>query len=254
MTIPNVEWQQFDDHQAAEWIGSTNQAASDEHDVTTEHQSQDRATLHKFFELIFAIVFVYGLVGLFIWQQNTRRIADLEEKMALLQAQPTATTVVSARGVATADTTVVALGNPTIKPQWRALMEMIEVHLHLAYGHELDGNLRQRLVDSTADVTAYSLELALIPEGQARWQEELAMHAPGYQLPNPQHAVANSLVEFILADYGTVKLMALLDTFTHHEDWDTLVPALFSLSVTEFEEAWQQYVQQETADDPVVQP
>jgi len=243
MTIPNVEWQQFDDHQAAEWKCSTNQAVAHEHSVTTERQSQDSATLHKFFEFIVAIAFVYGLVGLLLWQQNTRRIADLENEVALLQAPPTATAVGAPVASPLAELAL-ALEKPTIKPQWRALVEMIEVHLHLAYGQELDGNLRQRLVHSTADVAAYSLEMALIPEGQARWQEELAMHAPSYQQPNVQHAVANSLVEFILTEYGTVKLIALLDAFTHHEDWETLAPAVFSRSGAEFERAWHTHVQQ----------
>lgn len=253
MDTPKFEWHQLDDQQDTAWPPNPNHSPPAEDATRTGRPKQER-TLHiKFYELVAVTTLVYGLVVLFIWQQTNQRLVNLENEIALLQTQPSESIGQTNVANSLADFER-ALQNPAIKPQWRALLEIIEAHLRLAHGQELDGNLRQRLTPPAGDIQSYSLGLTLVPEGQARWREELAMHAPSYQLPNVQYAVANSLVEFILAEYGTVKLIALLDAFTHHGQWDTLVPALFRMSVTEFERAWHRYVQQYDTSDYTFQP
>lgn len=42
--------------------------------------------------------------------------------------------------------------------------------------------------------------------------------------------------------YGRERLPALLRGLGEHETWDTLIPAVFSVSAGEFEAGWQAYV------------
>jgi hypothetical protein len=246
MNTPQFEWHQLDDQQYTAWPPNPNHSPPAENATRTGRPRQERTLRTKFYELVAVITLVYGLVVLFIWQQANQRLVNLENEIALLQTQPSES-VGQTNVVNSLADFERALQDPAIKPQWRALMEIIEAHLRLAYGQVLDGNLRQRLTQPAGDIQAYLLGLTVVPAGQARWREELAMHAPSYQLPNVQYAVANSLVEFILAEYGVVKLIALLDAFTRHEHWATLAPALFGLSVAELEAEWHRYLQKRDA-------
>lgn len=51
-----------------------------------------------------------------------------------------------------------------------------------------------------------------------------------------------TLIEYIVAVYGRARLPMLLSAFSHHHTWETLIPAVFDCSATEFETGWHQYM------------
>jgi hypothetical protein len=51
------------------------------------------------------------------------------------------------------------------------------------------------------------------------------------------------LLDYVVATYGRDTLPALLEAFRHHNSWHTLIPAVFGVSVKEFEAGWQKYLQ-----------
>jgi hypothetical protein len=57
-----------------------------------------------------------------------------------------------------------------------------------------------------------------------------------------QIAAAQTLIEYIVATYGTQSLAALLPAFGQHEDWTMLIPAVFEVSAAEFEVDWHAYL------------
>jgi hypothetical protein len=75
--------------------------------------------------------------------------------------------------------------------------------------------------------------------------------APGLQsvagelgrAPHPAAIVVlGTVVEYAAATYGEATLPILLATLRDHERWETLVPAVFGVSVAEFEAGWRDYV------------
>ncbi len=54
--------------------------------------------------------------------------------------------------------------------------------------------------------------------------------------------LADLILEYIFATYGVEIVPRLLDGFEEHEDWETLVPALFDQPISEFEAAWYAYL------------
>ncbi|MBX3013067.1 MAG: hypothetical protein KF832_16235 [Caldilineaceae bacterium] len=65
-----------------------------------------------------------------------------------------------------------------------------------------------------------------------------------YELVAAVIAAANQLVQYVLAEYDTAKVLALVVTLPHHEQWGTVAPALFGRSADELEAAWQRYLPQ----------
>jgi hypothetical protein len=51
-----------------------------------------------------------------------------------------------------------------------------------------------------------------------------------------------TLVEYAVAAYGYEQLPVLLADLAQHDTWDTLLPAVYDISSTEFEEGWQEYL------------
>ena len=51
-----------------------------------------------------------------------------------------------------------------------------------------------------------------------------------------------TLVEYVVATYGRERLPALVAGLGQYESWDTLLPAVFGVSATEFEAGWQAYL------------
>jgi len=58
-----------------------------------------------------------------------------------------------------------------------------------------------------------------------------------------QAAAAINLVDFVVATYGIDVLPELLQGFGHHEDWETLIPAVLGTSAAELEAAWHGHAQ-----------
>lgn len=58
-------------------------------------------------------------------------------------------------------------------------------------------------------------------------------------MTSTSHRVAMALLfEYAAACYGEEKLPVLLGALAQHESWDTLIPAVYGVSMEEFEEGW----------------
>lgn len=63
------------------------------------------------------------------------------------------------------------------------------------------------------------------------------------KLTHPGQTVAlATLFEYVVATYGRERLPALLLGLSQHSTWETLIPAVFGVSQTEFEAGWQAYL------------
>ncbi len=51
-----------------------------------------------------------------------------------------------------------------------------------------------------------------------------------------------TLIEYAVATYGRDRLPSLVAALGHYDSWDTLVPAVYGVSSTEFEAGWQAYL------------
>ncbi len=62
--------------------------------------------------------------------------------------------------------------------------------------------------------------------------------------PHPGHTVAlATLIEYAVITYGRERLPVLVAGLGQHADWETLVPAVFGVSATEFEAGWQAHLE-----------
>ena len=75
----------------------------------------------------------------------------------------------------------------------------------------------------------------------AAWEIPYYNEANDRYLASEAVVVAN-LIEYVVAVYGDEQLPVLLAGLAHYDDWETLVPALFGVSVEEFEVGWHSYV------------
>jgi hypothetical protein len=57
-----------------------------------------------------------------------------------------------------------------------------------------------------------------------------------------QILVASTIVEYAVETYGLDTLPTLMAGFRHYDSWQTLIPAVYGTSATQFERAWQGYV------------
>lgn len=53
---------------------------------------------------------------------------------------------------------------------------------------------------------------------------------------------AETVIDFVVATYGREKLPALLRAFSVHTSWDTLIPDVFGVPRSVFEERWQRFI------------
>jgi hypothetical protein len=58
-------------------------------------------------------------------------------------------------------------------------------------------------------------------------------------------ALLVTLFDYVEITYGRDHVFALARASRHHESWHSLIPALFAVSVAEFEQGWQEYVKEE---------
>jgi len=59
-----------------------------------------------------------------------------------------------------------------------------------------------------------------------------------------------TLVEYAVATYGYEQMPVLLSSLAHYNDWNTLIPAVYGVSTSEFEEGWQEYLVKEYGVQP----
>lgn len=82
----------------------------------------------------------------------------------------------------------------------------------------------------TLDHVTWGTELPLTDEERMMWQ----------------NAAAESVVAYLVATYGRERLPDLLRGFHLYRDWNMLVTGALGLSVAEFEDGWNRYLQQQT--------
>jgi hypothetical protein len=51
-----------------------------------------------------------------------------------------------------------------------------------------------------------------------------------------------TVISFSLATYGRERLAVLIDALGDHATWHTLIPAVFGVSLAEFEYGWHAYL------------
>jgi hypothetical protein len=51
-----------------------------------------------------------------------------------------------------------------------------------------------------------------------------------------------TLIEYAVATYGRERLPALVASLSQHNNWETLIPAVYGVSAAEFEAGWQAYL------------
>lgn len=54
-----------------------------------------------------------------------------------------------------------------------------------------------------------------------------------------------TLMDYALSAYGDQKLPVFLAALAHYDTWDTLIPAVYGVSSSEFEEGWHRYLSEE---------
>jgi hypothetical protein len=54
-----------------------------------------------------------------------------------------------------------------------------------------------------------------------------------------------TLLEYAVVAYGYEQLPVLLASLARHDDWDTLLPAVYGISASEFEQGWHAYLAKE---------
>jgi hypothetical protein len=59
-----------------------------------------------------------------------------------------------------------------------------------------------------------------------------------------------TILEYAVSTYGDDHLPLLLSSLAHYNDWDTLLPAVYGVSPSEFERGWQRYLAKEYAVQP----
>jgi hypothetical protein len=69
----------------------------------------------------------------------------------------------------------------------------------------------------------------------------LSSDMPPISPPDQTIALA-TLIEYAVVTYGRERLPVLVAGLGQYDSWDTLLPAVFGVSATEFEEGWQAYL------------
>jgi hypothetical protein len=114
----------------------------------------------------------------------------------------------------------------------------------------IDGVLLWHSGDAVApfDRYAYEREQALqarLVAGPPLRLDEL-LYPPGSPMSEiiPAHLpmAARTLIEYVVDGYGRERLPALVEGLRHYDTWEALVPAVFGVSVNEFEAGWHAYL------------
>lgn len=78
----------------------------------------------------------------------------------------------------------------------------------------------------------------------AMWENEYRVAETDPYHPSEPIVIAN-LIEYMVSVYGHEQLPVLLAGLAQFDEWETLVPAVFGVSVTDFEAGWQSYMAQQ---------
>jgi hypothetical protein len=93
-----------------------------------------------------------------------------------------------------------------------------------------------------ANVLAQSIALPLIEQVLAQASEHHAIGAAGQPLLGGLHLWQVWDLDLPVATYGRERLPALVAGLGHSDSWEELIPAVYGVSVAEFEAGWQAHV------------
>lgn len=85
------------------------------------------------------------------------------------------------------------------------------------------------------------LQQLVTPASQVTSTTELS--ETDHQAPRGQTIALATLVEYAVTTYGRDRLPALVAGLGQHDSWETLLPAVYGVSVTEFDAGWQAYLE-----------
>jgi hypothetical protein len=101
-------------------------------------------------------------------------------------------------------------------------------------------------------VNAPPLHLARLPlVTQELLMQDYQMSHSGWDHPAAAVALA-TVMEYAAAAYGPDHIPLLLTKAGQHEDWPTLIPAVFGVSAAEFEAVWQAYLAEQYGVPPAM--
>ena len=171
------------------------------------------------------------LDGLYLWQ-----VWDLDLPLAAWRADVAKWIYV--------DVPAIGPGQPVVLPKRYAalcgahklwLSSPMQIHIPIGCT-ELDGAAWYLRSFYSGDQLTHLAQLA-VPVPQSLVREPLP---PAYH-PGQTVALA-TLIEYAVATYGRERLPALLAGLGQYESWDTLLPAVYGVSASEFEAGWQAYL------------
>jgi hypothetical protein len=133
---------------------------------------------------------------------------------------------------------IILLAVEKYQPQavWRPLVDGLQLwaySAHREFDSDLANLLRQQLASevplrlpvlSTLPLPLYNLDETQV----TGWQQSVV--------------VLKTVIDYMVATYGRHSLARLLDGMHHHDSWQSLIPAVFDVSIEEFESGWQAYL------------
>lgn len=138
----------------------------------------------------------------------------------------------------------IQVDHTAVRPQWRPMVAALSIWLTDSDVLPLAPRPHQRTYAVRASLDS-SVPLASLLDcnpcagrmSRLRSDSDVPHYAQPH-LHNQLRASTLSLIDFVVATYGLDVLPALVQGFNQYEDWTTLVPAVFDVSVAELELAW----------------
>ncbi len=122
---------------------------------------------------------------------------------------------------------------------WRSLVDGLKLwaySAHCEFGADRTNDLNHRLRQRLANEMPMRLPvLSVVPPPLVDPEET---QVTGWQ----QNVVAKTITDYMIATYGRGSLARLLDGMHQHDSWQSLIPAVFGISMEEFESGWQAYL------------
>ncbi|MBV7338786.1 hypothetical protein KFU94_63320 [Chloroflexi bacterium TSY] len=134
-----------------------------------------------------------------------------------------------------------AMAERRVKPQWGALIDGLYFYFWLEQDSTSTLRASQFYQENRRRARTFPLALALQTEV---FELDEATFDPTKETRHRTYLMANPLMEYIMVTYGHSYLLPLLDGFSQHETWETLIPAVFDISASEFEVQWHAYLRE----------
>ncbi|MCB0257145.1 MAG: hypothetical protein KDI55_25780 [Anaerolineae bacterium] len=126
-----------------------------------------------------------------------------------------------------------ALCTRVIKAKWNVVIE--HLYRHIVHGQEWD---------PTAALTPREIQSRHLAQIYPLTTVELTLEPGNWMYPDTTvaSAVADALMEYILATYGRSSVPRLLDALSQYEDLEQVIPAVFAIPAEQFTTEWHTYL------------